>query len=148
MFSSVDSLLTKKERFFEWLEGAPWSTFINVGLESADGATLKRLGKPLTAPEVDAGFARMIDINDRFTNLEVTANFVLLSEDERRGDDAVIELMERHPPELTSRGACYLSPLMEGTHRPRALRRELLRRIYRFQRASPLQMCLYLIQRL
>ena len=147
LFGSVDSLLDAEDRLFEWLGAAPWSTFINVGLESADGETLRRLGKPLTPDRVEAGFRRMLDVNARWPNVEVTANFVFLSDD-GRSDDAMLELMSRHLSRRSSRGTCYLSPLMSGATRPRMGRRPLLQRIHRLQRAAPLPLHLYLIQRL
>ena len=148
MFASVDSLLEKNEGFFDWLEEIPFSTFINVGLESPDPTVLQRLGKPLSPTKVNACFQRMVEINARQAKVEMTANFVLLPEMAERADDAIAGLLEQHLVKPTSRGVCYLSPLMEGPRRPRAQRRALIRRIHDLQRASPLQMYLYLIQRL
>ncbi len=148
MFGSVDSLLTKGELFYKWLDDLPWSSFINVGLEAADSKTLRRLGKPLSLAKVQAGFERMLELNSRFTNLEVTANFVLMPEDGEAADESLVELLASRVTKPTSRGACYLSPLMVGSRRPRTNRRALIQRVHRLQRAAPLPMSLYLIQRL
>lgn len=147
LFGSVGSLLRKEPAFFEWLDGSPWTTFINVGFEAADEQTLRALGKPLSAAEVERGFVRMNELNALHTNLEVTGNFVLWSE-VGLAEEAMLRLMQRTVEQRRLRGSCYLSTLMRDGLRPRANRRELLRRVYRLQRESPLPLYLYLIQRL
>jgi hypothetical protein len=61
-FGSDDSLLSAKEDLFEWLENTPFSTYINIGLESADMATLRMLRKPLSPDRVRGVYGRMLDI--------------------------------------------------------------------------------------
>ena len=55
----------------------PFYVYINVGLESIDSSTLKFLGKPLGESRVMEAFQKMLDINERFENIEITANFVV-----------------------------------------------------------------------
>lgn len=147
MFASVDSLLNADDELFDWLDKIPWSTFINVGLESADSTILAQLGKPLTPDTVKAGLQRMLEINALCPRIEVTANFVLLA-DEGHSDEEMIEVINENLSRRSSRGVCYLSPLMTGSERPRGSRRDVLRRLHRLQREALLPLHLYLIQRL
>jgi radical SAM superfamily enzyme YgiQ (UPF0313 family) len=59
LFGSVDSLVTAKDGLFEVLNGLPFLTYINVGLESADQETLTALGKPIASEMIGEAFARM-----------------------------------------------------------------------------------------
>jgi len=148
MFGSVDSLLAKTPSFFDALNGQPWSVFINVGLESAHGPTLEKLGKPLTTHQVDAAFRRAREVNATWMNVEVSSNFVLVPDRDGEAEDSMSELVSRHVSRPSTRGACYLSPLMSGNRRPAMPRRELLERIHGLQRRLPVPLHLYLIQRL
>lgn len=148
MFGSVDSLLGASDRLFEGLAASPWTSFVNVGLEAADDGILAALGKPLTRAKVGAALDRMVEVNARWPQVEVTANFVLPPGEDRRADDALVDLLETHVPRRTSRGVGYLSPLMVDDRRPRAGRRAVLTRVQALQRASRLPLLLYLIQRL
>lgn len=61
LFGSVDSLLGARERLFQLLDSTPFSTYLNVGLESSDGATLDLLKKPISPGKVQDAFTRMLD---------------------------------------------------------------------------------------
>jgi radical SAM superfamily enzyme YgiQ (UPF0313 family) len=47
LFGSVDSLFSGGNSLFEALNQIPMYTYVNIGLESADAATLARINKPL-----------------------------------------------------------------------------------------------------
>jgi len=143
LFGSVDSLLTADVTLFESLNRLPFDTFINIGLESHDPATLERIGKPVTAEKVGRAFDRMCEINQAYAQIEMTGNFIM--------DDG---LPPTHIPAMRSlvrdrfsrpvpKGSIYLSPLQFG--KPS---REVLYDFYRLKTASRLPMFLYIIQRL
>ncbi|HMK64262.1 MAG TPA: radical SAM protein [Thermodesulfobacteriota bacterium] len=143
LFGSVDSLLHSNDQMFEKLSHIPFYIYINVGLESMDPSTLKRLGKPLDPSRVSEAFQKMLDINNRFENLEITANFVMgegLSEDHY---ESLKELIREFPNILSRKGGLYLSPLKDSPKK-----RELLPIIERLQNQSTIPIFIYLIQRL
>ena len=52
LFGSADSLLNAPDRLFEALDRIPLYTYINIGLESADAATLAYISKPLALNKI------------------------------------------------------------------------------------------------
>ena len=66
-------------------------TYINIGLESADQETLDRIGKPITENQVQEAFWRSQDINDRYSSIEITANFIM---DENLPDNHYKKILE------------------------------------------------------
>ena len=76
LFGSVDSMIHSEEGLFESLNHFPFSTYINVGLESNDPKTLEALKKPVSVEKVREAFTRILDINRRYEKIEVTSNFV------------------------------------------------------------------------
>ena len=142
LFGSVDSLLNAQPQLFEKLNGLPFHTHINVGLESVDSSTLKFLGKPVTEARVVAAFRKMLDINADFEQIETTANFVIgkgLSDTHYRtlGD------LLKSAPARSRKGGVYLSPLKDSPKK-----RELLPIVKTIQRQSNISVYIYLIQRL
>jgi len=148
LFGSVHSLLCADERLFEAVNRLPYSTWINIGLESADAETLKELGKPLSVDDVGRAFARMVEINRSYEKIEISANFVISMELSQRHTDSIIELTHRVLPRPYSKGVVYLSPLMTEAQKRRAGWREWLKKIHDMQIACRLPCYLYLIQRL
>ena len=143
LFGSVDSLLGADPHLFESLNALPFDTFINIGLESFDPATLEHLGKPVTSRKVSQAFDKMRSINQDFDRIEVTGNFVM---DDRLSPDhiqAVLDLVRHRITRPVPKGCIYLSPLAFA--RPS---REVLYDFYRLKTASRLPMFLYIIQRL
>jgi hypothetical protein len=143
LFGSVDSLLNSNDRLFEKLSHIPFYIYINVGLESIDPSTLKSLGKPLNPSRVLEAFQKMLDINNRFDNMEITANFVIgegLSENHYQ---SLKELIQEAPVISPRKGVIYLSPLKDSPQK-----RELLPIIERLQNQSKIPVFIYLIQRL
>lgn len=148
LFGSVDSLIHSKETLFDMLNSLPFYTYVNVGLESADLATLAALKKPVDVERVREAFSRMLEINATYERIEVTANFVY-------GDDlpsnhlpSFLKLVKGGRGHFHNKGTLYLSPLIQRENRKRGSNRELLRRFYKIKGQSPLPTYLYLIQRL
>jgi hypothetical protein len=72
LFGSVDSMIHPEEKLFEVLNNLPFSTYINIGLESNDSTTLETLKKPVSVEKVREAFTRILDINRRYEKIEVT----------------------------------------------------------------------------
>jgi len=143
LFGSADSLLASGDKLFEALNRIPFYTYINIGLESADAATLSQINKPLEPAKIKDAFHKMLDINRRFPNIEITANFLLGDRLPPGHYTALIELIRSSLNRYYSKGAVYLSPL--NTSRDR---QSLLRRFSEIKTQSRLPAYLYLIQRL
>ena len=148
LFGSVDSFLRSPEKVFESINRFPYSTYINIGLESADPATLSSLKKPLSAEKVGEAFSRMGEINKRYEKIEVTANFVFGNDLPLTHFDSLFNLLARRWAPSRNKGAFYLSPLMGGGMKERGRRKELLRKFNQFKIESHLPTFIYLIQRL
>ena len=143
LFGSVDSLLSAENRLFEALNRLPFYTYINIGLESADSATLALIGKPLKPNHINDAFQKMLDINRQYLNIEVTANLLLGEHLPPAHHDTLIELIRSNLDRCYSKGAIYLSPLNYSRNRA-----ELLRQFVEIKTKSLLPTYLYLIQRL
>ena len=147
-FGSIDSVIHSEERLFESLDRLPFSTYINVGLESNDPATLEGLKKPVSVEQVRKAFLRISDINRRYEKIEVTANFVFGKDLPASHLPSLIELIGDRPNVPSNKGAVYLSPLMEEGMRDKESKRKLMRRFLKLKSQSRLPMFIYLIQRL
>ncbi|MFV0438951.1 MAG: radical SAM domain-containing protein [Desulfopila sp.] len=143
MFGSVTSLLNTPDSFFTAIEQRPCSVYINIGLESADQATLDRLGKPLTSALVDETFRRIQDINDRYQQTEITANFVFDDDLPANHLTSFLRLVRDGLPRVKPKGCVYLSPLRFGQPS-----RSQLFAFNRLKVLSRVPTFLYIIQRL
>ncbi|MCG8632551.1 MAG: radical SAM protein [Desulfobacterales bacterium] len=142
-FGSVDAVLNAEERLFKELDTLPFNTCINIGLESADPATLEKIGKPVTAEKVTQAFDRMQAVNKTYHRVEMTCNFIM-DEDLPPGHTTAMMALVRDRQRFTRpKGCVYLSPLRFG--RPS---REVLFDFYSLKTRSRLPMFLYIIQRL
>jgi hypothetical protein len=148
IFGSVDSMIQSEEKLYESLNRLPFSTYINVGLESNDPTTLERLRKPVSVEKVREAFVRILDINRRYEKIEVTANFVFGKDLPSGHLPSLLELTRDRPDLPRNKGAVYLSPLMEEGMRDKEGKRELLRRFLKLKTQSRLPAFIYLIQRL
>jgi hypothetical protein len=149
LFGSPLSILSAKEGLFEALDSLPYSTtFINIGLEAADCATLKGLRRPVSVETVREAFSRMLDINRRYQKVEVTANFVFSDQFSPDHFASLLELTRNRLDPIRAKGAIYLSPVVDEQSLDDARRREILRRFYDLKIHSRLPAFLYLIQRL
>ncbi len=143
LFGSVDSLLDAESNIFEVLNRMPFYTYINIGLESVDAATLRSIQKPLEIHKIEHAFQVMLDVNHSYPNVEITANFLLGDHLPPAHYQALIELVRNRLDRFYSKGAIYLSPL--NTSRDN---RKLLRTFVEMKNLSRLPTYLYLIQRL
>lgn len=114
LFGSVTSLLNCPESFFQHIQQLPYKVYINIGLESADQATLDLLGKPITTALVIEAFDRIQEINDRFSNTEITANFVIDDDLPDGHLPSFLNLVRERLPHVKPKGCVYLSPLKFG----------------------------------
>ena len=56
LFGSVDSLLAGGKSLMAAIDQLPYYTYVNIGFESADPATLHRLSKPLEIEKIEDAF--------------------------------------------------------------------------------------------
>ena len=143
MFASVDSFLNTGDDFLRELDRMPLTTYINIGLESADEATLADLNKPLDVHKVNDAFRRMLAVNKSYASLEVTANFLMGDRLNEKHYHSLIDLIRNGLDRFYSKGAIYLSPLMSSRNR-----QGLMKRFAEIKNLSRLPAYLYLIQRL
>jgi radical SAM superfamily enzyme YgiQ (UPF0313 family) len=143
MFGSVDSLLKNGNGLFEPLNRIPMYTYINIGFESRDAVTLLRINKPLEISKIEDAFQMMLEVNRNFTNIEITANFLLGDVFPPEHYRSLVELIRNRLDRFYSKGAIYLSPL--DTSRDKS---KLLSRFVEIKKMSRLPTFIYLIQRL
>ena len=148
LFGSVDSMIHSEEKLFESLNNLPFTTYINIGLESNDPNTLKALEKPVSVEKVRGAFTRILDVNRRYEKIEVTSNFVFGKDLPPGHLPSLLELTRDRLNLSPDKGAVYLSPLMEEGMRDKESKRELLRRFLKLKTQSRLPTFIYLIQRL
>jgi len=143
MFGSVSALLKAKGALFEALDRLPYTTHINIGLESLDAGTLANIGKPLEVTDIQAAFAKMLALNATFTSIEITANFLIGAPLSQKHHERIVNLLSSVEPIRPPKGAVYLSPYAgqpDGT--------ALLKTFFEIKHASRLPVFVYLIQRL
>ncbi len=143
LFASVGSLLKADESFFEELNSLRYRTYINIGLESVDSATLEMLGKPITPKQVRAAFARILRLNGKYKNVDITANFVIGDALKPAHVESLKDLLGSVPVSDIHRTVFYLSPLKNSSRK-----RELLPLVREIQNCCKFTILLYLIQRL
>ncbi len=143
MFGSADAIMRTEDPVFTLLNGLPFLTHINIGLESGDPETLAFLKKPLGTKKVNDAFGRMLDINRRFANIEISANFVVGDGLPDSHLPSIISLTRNRMDHFYPKGDIYLSPLENiGS------KEHLLAGFNQFKILCRLPAYLYLIQRL
>jgi hypothetical protein len=145
LFGSVDSLLRAPDMLFDSLLGLPYYTYINIGLESVDPATMEALEKPTPIENVIEAFDKMLELNSRYENIEVTANFLFGDELPPGHIPSLVELAGRRLDHFQGKGALYLSPLMDGRRKTRG---DMIRQFNKVKIQTLLPTFMYLIQRL
>jgi hypothetical protein len=148
LFGSVDSLLGSDEGVFRMMQGLPFRTFINVGLESADPETLEAIGKPVSARRVVGAFEKMLAVNRAYSNIEVSANFVCGGGLPSGHLPSLVSLTREKLDRYWEKGALYLSPLLDGVPLEPSEKRALVRDFREVKRKARMPTYLYLIQRL
>ncbi len=143
LFGSVTSLLGAPESLFKDLQALPGMTYINIGLEAVDQATLDLLGKPISSQLVRQSFRRMQEINDAYSNVEITANFIMDENLPENHYPAILALIRDGLTHTRPKGSIYFSPL--------TFDQPSRARLFEFNRLkvlSRLPTFLYIIQRL
>ena len=143
LFGSVDSILRSEDAVFDMLNRLPFHTYINLGLESADADTFEAIGKPLTPKKVEKAFKRMLWVNQRYPNIEVTANFIYGARLPEKHMASIISLTRSHLSHFRSKGALYVSPLADIGQKA-----EMLESFVELKKKCRLPCYIYLIQRL
>lgn len=143
LFGSVDSLIQTDEAAFKALNKTPFHTYINIGLESADKKTLDMLKKPVSPEKVQKAFFKMIDLNRKFENIEISANFILGPDLPDLHYDSVLNLIHAGLDRFYSKGNIYLSPM-----NPEQNKKEIQEKFIHLKNQSRLPTHVYLIQRL
>ncbi|MDR3566850.1 MAG: radical SAM protein [Syntrophobacteraceae bacterium] len=146
LFGSVDSLLKSNGATFDRIDRLPFTTYINVGLESADRETLGRLKKSITAEGVEAAFAKIADINKRYERIEITSNFVFGPGLPVGHMESVLRLIQKHFDRPSPKGAVYFSPFFDAGDS--LWKKNIKREFYKLKIKIPVPSFLYLIQRL
>ena len=145
LFGSIGSLMKMDEPFIKRLNNISCKTYINIGLESADPKTLRYIKKDITAPDVEASFTRMLEMNRRYENVELTSNFLFGDRLPENHYPSIFRLIEKHVSRTQWKGAVYFSPLV-GNDRDEI--RSTKRKFYDIKRRLKIPCFLYLIQRL
>jgi radical SAM superfamily enzyme YgiQ (UPF0313 family) len=148
LFGSVDSMIHSKDHLFETLNNLPFSTSINIGLESNDPITLIALKKPVPIDKIRDALNRILEINRIYEKIEISANFVFGNDLPPTHLPSLFELTRNKPSLSGGKGAFYFSPLIDEGMRDRESKRELLKKFLKFKTQSRLPTFLYLIQRL
>ncbi|MBF0573399.1 MAG: radical SAM domain-containing protein [Desulfamplus sp.] len=143
MFGSVDSLMSCDFELFKTLNGLPYKTYINIGLESADQETLDLIGKPLTSSMVEEAFMEIQRLNALLNNIEITANFIMDENLPKGHYPSFLRLVREKIDKTKTKGSVYLSPLR--INKPS---REVLFEFNRLKTLSRVPTFLYIIQRL
>jgi len=145
LFGSVDSLLRAPDTLFDSLNGLPYYTYINIGLESVDPSTMEALEKPTPIGNVIEAFYKMLEVNRQHERIEVTANFLFGDELPSGHIPSLIELAGSRLGHSYNKGVLYLSPLMDGRRKARG---DLIRQFNRVKIQMRMPTFMYLIQRL
>jgi hypothetical protein len=143
LFGSVDSMFRADASLFEMLNQLPFETFINIGLESADPATLAQIEKPLNREKVTRAFKQMMAINKMYNKVEISANFLYGADLPETHMPSILELTRNQLDHFYSKGTIYFSPL-ENIGSIQAVKNKFTE----FKMLCRLPVYIYLIQRL
>lgn len=142
-FGSATSLLQAPDKLFHELNQLQIKTYINVGLESPDQATLDQIGKPITAQLVREAFKRVQHINTTYQNIEISVNFIMDNALPSAHYSEVEKLIRDTQTFQQTKGTIYFSPLSFDTHS-----RAKLFEFNRLKMMSRFPTFLYIIRRL
>jgi hypothetical protein len=146
IFGSVNSIIESDYGVFERIGRLPFKTYINIGLESADQETLHKLGKGITKDAVETAFAKVVDINRRYEQIEITSNFVFGPDLPDGHINSFLRLIERNFDHPFHKGSIYFSPLINAKNI--GWKSNIKREFYKLKIRIPVPSFLYLIQRL
>lgn len=111
LFGSATSLMQAPDRLFTDLNHLQGKVYINIGLESPDQSTLDQLGKPISAAMVWESFKRIQDINTTYSNIEISANFIMDDTLPSAHYKEVEKLIRDTQTYQQAKGTIYFSPL-------------------------------------
>ena len=143
LFGSAESFLRMEKYFWDNLDRLPFYTYVNLGLESFDDATLEFLKKPVSSHDMLKAFSRMLEINKSYEHIEVTANFLLGGELPLSHIPLLFKQIGDSLGKHRGKGCIYISPLKGSTNS-----KEILNRFREIKQESRMDTFLYLIQRL
>ena len=143
LFGSAESFLRMNENFWDRLNGLPFYTYVNLGLESFDNTTLEFLKKPVDSKDMIRAFRRMLEINKGYEHIEVTANFLLGEELPSSHIPSLLKQIGASLENHMGKGCIYISPLKGSVDS-----KDILSRFRELKQQSRLDTFLYLIQRL
>ncbi len=146
VFGSVDSIMKSDYAIFERINRLPFRTYINIGFESADQETLNKLGKGTTKEAVERAFAKIVDINKRYEQIEITSNFVFGADLPDGHIKSFFRLIEKNYDHPFHKGTIYFSPLINAKNME--WKSSIKREFYKLKVGIPVPSFLYLIQRL
>jgi hypothetical protein len=148
IFGSPDSLVASGDELFDSLNELPYETFINIGLESFDPDTLKRIQKPVNIATVIGASERMLEINRRYKKIAVSANILFGNDLPANHFHSFLKFMLERRDRCNGKGIFYLSPLINGKPIYDEERRSLNRKFKYWKFKCRLPLFIYLIQRL
>ncbi len=143
LFGSAESFLQKKENFGACMNRLLFYTYVNLGLESFDSATLIFLKKPVSAVVMLEAFKKMFAINKEYENIEITANFLIGEELPASHIPTLVKYIDDAVKGVAGKGCIYISPLKGSKNS-----KELLAQFRTIKQKNRIQTYLYLIQRL
>jgi len=136
-------LLKAEDALWGSIESLPFKTYINIGLESFDEATLAEIGKPLKITDILAAFEKMLAVNREYDNIEITTNLLTGNTMSQDHHHAIMNQLSQADAQPSRKGGVYLSPLAGKQEAS-----DLLKTFFAIQNASRLPVFIYLIQRL
>lgn len=110
-FGSATSLLEAPAELFKELQLLPGKVYINIGLESPDQSTLDQLGKPISTAQVRDSFKRIQDLNNTYSTIEISANFIMGASLPPAHYQEVEKLIRDTQTHQQAKGSIYFSPL-------------------------------------
>ncbi|MBW2466507.1 MAG: hypothetical protein JRF02_04330 [Deltaproteobacteria bacterium] len=143
LFGSAESFLRMDRSFWASLDRLPFYTYVNLGLESFDDRTLEFLKKPVNSQVMLEAFHRMLDLNRRCENIEITANFLLGEELPAGHIPALLNNIGESLGKHKAKGCIYMSPLKSSRDT-----KKLLEEFRNIKHRSRMDTFLYLIQKL
>ncbi len=146
IFGSVDSIIKSDYSIFDRIGKLPYRTYINIGFESADQETLDKLKKNIRKEAIEIAFAKIMDINRSYEQIEITSNFVFGVDLPDGHIKSIMRLIEKNIDRPFYKGSIYFSPLINS--KDTGWKRSIKREFFKLKIRIPAPSFLYLIQRL
>ena len=111
LFGSVESLMSKSEKFFEILTQKGLDFYINIGIESLDKSVLELIKKPLAENMIHKAWERINHLNKVFPRVEISVNILANTRLPKSHWNILVKHL--NDESSCSRGPIYLSPYNE-----------------------------------